>query len=232
MATTISAQALEQATEDLPLIGHLFSCDWNGAQVERPLLVDCLRAAGFAACAPPEISYQVSLGRALRGWITERAASGAVRAPRDPEWVADGQVSAHWLPVSPVTGKLGAFEWKQAYGPAQSAIEDHSNHAEEAFRTLPAPAPTPAREAEPEPVARTFVTEPAVEQIVVAAAEAAEPAKPTERAKPELVVVDEAAPKAKEEAAPDPPFFGRPPEDPGVKPIKAAAAGKQGFKLF
>ncbi len=38
--------------------------------------------------------------------------SKAVRAPRDPAWVADGYVSEHWAPVSPVTGKLDAFEWR------------------------------------------------------------------------------------------------------------------------
>ena len=38
--------------------------------------------------------------------------SKAVRAPRDPAWVADGYVSEHWAPISPVTGKLDAFEWK------------------------------------------------------------------------------------------------------------------------
>ncbi len=36
----------------------------------------------------------------------------AVRAPRDPAWVADGVVSERWAPVSPVTGRLDAFEWR------------------------------------------------------------------------------------------------------------------------
>ncbi len=35
----------------------------------------------------------------------------ASRAPRDPAWVADGVVSDHWAPVSPVTGQLDAFVW-------------------------------------------------------------------------------------------------------------------------
>ena len=30
----------------------------------------------------------------------------------DAAWVADGQISDHWLPFSPVTGRLDAFEWK------------------------------------------------------------------------------------------------------------------------
>lgn len=36
----------------------------------------------------------------------------AVRAARDPAWTADGVVSERWLPVSPVSGRLDAFEWK------------------------------------------------------------------------------------------------------------------------
>ena len=35
----------------------------------------------------------------------------ASRAPRDPAWVADGVISDHWAPVSPVTGKIDAFVW-------------------------------------------------------------------------------------------------------------------------
>jgi HemY protein len=45
-------------------------------------------------------------GRA-REWLTR-----AVRAPRDPQWTADGIVSDIWLAVSPVSGELGGFEWK------------------------------------------------------------------------------------------------------------------------
>ena len=35
-----------------------------------------------------------------------------LNARRDPAWTADGHVSEHWLPVSPVTGRLDAFEWR------------------------------------------------------------------------------------------------------------------------
>lgn len=46
------------------------------------------------------------MGR-VREWLAR-----AVRAPRDPQWTADGFTSAQWLPSSPVTGELGAFQWK------------------------------------------------------------------------------------------------------------------------
>ncbi|WP_426438403.1 heme biosynthesis HemY N-terminal domain-containing protein [Bradyrhizobium genosp. P] len=45
-------------------------------------------------------------GRA-RAW-TQRA----VRALHDPAWTADGYVSERWRPVSPVTGRLDAFQWQ------------------------------------------------------------------------------------------------------------------------
>ncbi|MGE3147690.1 MAG: heme biosynthesis protein HemY [Pseudorhodoplanes sp.] len=42
-----------------------------------------------------------------RQWIAR-----ALNAARDPAWTADGFVSDRWLPVSPVSGRLDAFEWK------------------------------------------------------------------------------------------------------------------------
>jgi HemY protein len=45
-------------------------------------------------------------GRA-REWMAR-----AVHAARDPAWTADGLVSDRWLPVSPVSGRLDAFQWK------------------------------------------------------------------------------------------------------------------------
>jgi HemY protein len=44
----------------------------------------------------------------VRAWLAR-----AVRAPRDPVWEADGVVSEQWAPVSPVTGRLDAFEWRE-----------------------------------------------------------------------------------------------------------------------
>src|SRR5262249_3009189 len=45
---------------------------------------------------------------------------------RDPAWTADGFVSDHWMPVSPVTGRLDAFQWKEPLadlGPHVALIE-------------------------------------------------------------------------------------------------------------
>jgi HemY protein len=46
------------------------------------------------------------IGRS-REWMTR-----ALTAQRDPAWTADGIVSNSWMPVSPVTGRLDAFEWR------------------------------------------------------------------------------------------------------------------------
>jgi HemY protein len=43
----------------------------------------------------------------VREWIAR-----AVHAAPDPAWTADGHVSDRWLPVSPVSGRLDAFEWR------------------------------------------------------------------------------------------------------------------------
>jgi HemY protein len=45
-------------------------------------------------------------GRA-REWMAR-----ALNAAHDPAWTADGIVSDRWLPVSPVSGRLDAFQWK------------------------------------------------------------------------------------------------------------------------
>ncbi|WP_193337799.1 heme biosynthesis protein HemY [Devosia beringensis] len=65
-----------------------------------------------------------------REWLAR-----AVRAPRDPAWTADGMVSDEWEPVSPVTGRLDAFEWKVPMTATQAATA-------RAGDTLPTQLPT------------------------------------------------------------------------------------------
>jgi HemY protein len=60
-------------------------------------------------------------GRA-REWMMR-----ALNARRDPAWTADGFVSERWLPVSPLTGRLDAFEWKDPL-----AGDDHAGAVIEA----------------------------------------------------------------------------------------------------
>lgn len=58
----------------------------------------------------------------MRDWL-----SRAVRAPKDAAWTADGLVSENWLPFSPQTGQIDAFEWKvpvEQLGGLQKSVID------------------------------------------------------------------------------------------------------------
>jgi HemY protein len=71
----------------------------------RPLLKEPTQRVA-ALMAEIEQRESGDEGRA-REWMMR-----ALRAPRDPAWTADGYVSDRWLPVSPVSGRLDAFQWK------------------------------------------------------------------------------------------------------------------------
>ncbi|MDD1528551.1 hypothetical protein C7U92_10340 [Bradyrhizobium sp. WBOS7] len=76
-------------------------------------------------------------GRA-RAWTLR-----AVRARLDPAWTADGYVSDTWRPVSPVTGRLDAFQWQT---PVASLPSDRSSTIESsAFEEAMLAAPPPKR---------------------------------------------------------------------------------------
>lgn len=90
-------------------------------------------------------------GRA-REWTTR-----ALHAARDPAWTADGIVSERWMPVSPVSGRLDAFEWKVPLtaigyeGPAVDLEQETPPLAQEktaaaadAAPISPEPAPPPS----------------------------------------------------------------------------------------
>jgi HemY protein len=62
-------------------------------------------------------------GRA-REWMAR-----ALNARRDPAWTADGFVCDHWLPVSPVTGRLDAFEWKDPLAGVEGAVIEAEQRA-------------------------------------------------------------------------------------------------------
>lgn len=152
----------------------------------------------------------------VRHWLAQ-----AVRAPRDPAWTADGYVSDHWAPVSPVTGKLDAFEWKvpveQITGPVEDGDARHAD-AEQALKSLPPLAATPTVkepevkepviEIEPEPV----LEEPPAEPESVSPAE--------NKPEPEQVITLEVA--EKEEA--DEPAEEAKAEAPSSEPEKEEPA--------
>jgi HemY protein len=73
----------------------------------------------------------------------------ALNAPPDPQWTADGYVSDRWLPVSPVTGRLDAFEWRVPLaGTLTAPMIDVEN-------PVPAVAAPPREQIRPSEVAAT-----------------------------------------------------------------------------
>lgn len=88
-----------------------------------------------------EASETGDVGRA-REW-----AARAVRAPRDPAWIADGQVSEHWAAVSPVTGKLDAYVWETPPGVTATPVLDYeAERLRAAIAAISLPAPPAAPE--------------------------------------------------------------------------------------
>lgn len=97
-------------------------------------------------------------GRA-RAWTLR-----AVRARHDPAWTADGYVSDRWRPVSPVTGRLDAFQWQTPVAslPSDKGTTIESSAFEEAMLAAPPPKRvTVASEAPAEPAVIAPVQSPA-----------------------------------------------------------------------
>jgi HemY protein len=93
-------------------------------------------------------------GRA-REWMAR-----ALTARRDPAWTADGFVSDRWLPVSPVTGRLDAFEWRDPLA------GDQAGTLIEAEQRAVLEAPQEVRAAEPPPKATDAEVRDATDVIV------------------------------------------------------------------
>ena len=135
-------------------------------------------------------------GRA-RAWTLR-----AVRALHDPAWTADGYVSDRWRPVSPVTGRLDAFQW-------QTPVAALPSDKGEAIET------SPFEEAMLATPHRAVVLEPPAPMVAEPAATPPEPAVPAaqDNAPPPPAASEAAAP----EAAPV-----EPPAPPAPRPAEAA----------
>ena len=72
-------------------------------------------------------------GRA-RAWTLR-----AVRALHDPVWTADGYVSDKWRPVSPVSGRLDAFQWQTPVAalPSDKSAEIEAKEFNDAILSAP-----------------------------------------------------------------------------------------------
>ncbi len=99
--------------------------DWDEA---RAALADLVREKPSArVCvlmARIEGGEKRDAGR-VREWLAR-----ALRAPRDPAWIADGVVSAEWAPLSPVTQTLDAFVWEVPSVETRAAADDERALAE------------------------------------------------------------------------------------------------------
>jgi HemY protein len=147
----------------------------------------------------------------------------AVRAPRDPAWVADGVVSERWQPLSPVSGRLDAFEWRSPMERVGQLIEGAEDGKARQHPALAAPA----EKNEAVEAANAVPATPAPEAKLSTNA-AATPAPPET---PLLASVANATP-------PDilPPKGEEPirlPDDPGVAPEEdEAEKAPRRFRLF
>ncbi len=140
----------------------------------------------------------------VRGWLAR-----ALSAPRDPAWIADGRIFAEWAPVSPVSGRIDAFEWKvppeRLPGPRQMEIEAWATASEppptvevKAVTVAPAVAAPAVPPAPPAPAAKP--AEPAAAKPAEAKAPEAKPveAKPAEA----MVVHQDLMPRAPDDPGP------------------------------
>jgi HemY protein len=143
-------------------------------------------------------------GRA-RAWTLR-----AVRALHDPVWTADGYVSTSWRPVSPVSGRLDAFQWQTPVAalPSDKDAAIESSPFEEAMLAPPAPRRDAIANENPGEAPAKSIDEQAGE-VPVEAADSIGPAVPAEQDNtPTLAPAAEPAP----DAAPAPPPPAEPPQ--------------------
>ncbi|MFC0240558.1 heme biosynthesis protein HemY [Rhodopseudomonas telluris] len=126
----------------------------------------------------------------------------AVRALPDAVWTADGYISDHWRPVSPVTGRLDAFQWQVPLAalPAKKTVVVEDNPFHDALIASSAPEALPPAKTD-EPVTVTIET--AAEAVVVTPTET-ETAVVTIEPEPAADKPKDAKDKDAAKAAPEP----------------------------
>jgi HemY protein len=153
-----------------------------------------------------------------REWLAR-----AVRGPRDRAWIADGYISDRWLPVSPVTGEVDAFEWKapvDAIGRGDETLLIEESHEP------PEPPPPALKVAAPVKETAGPKKPELVSPRPPVAGDGAAPARLAESAQarpvvPPVTPVPPAAPREQPaQARSKPEFYVAPPipDDPGVAP--------------
>ena len=171
----------------------------DARRILQPYTENGLTRRVAALLARIEAEESGDKGRA-REWLAR-----AVTAPRDAAWTADGVTSERWLPVSPVSGELDAFQWRVPPGDVESGEE----------RILGADLSEFIASGEPETVI-------AKAEVVAPAPGSSSPAPAPKAAEPE--------PQAPPPKSPPPKPASRPAKaeapPPAAEPFAAAAADK------
>jgi HemY protein len=142
-------------------------------------------------------------GRA-RAWTLR-----AVRALHDPVWTADGYVSDKWRPVSPVSGRLDAFQWQTPVAalPSDKAAEIEAREFNEAMLSASRRV-EPPREAPADVAASAAQDNSPVKPVIIeATAEPAPSPAPAPSPTPVATPATAAAPPAASAAVTAPPLF-------------------------
>ncbi len=218
----------------------------------KPLLAGGASVRACLLMAELEEAEHGAAGR-VREWLAR-----ATRAPRDAAWVADGLVSDHWMPVSPISGRLDAFVWTvppATLGSQAPALDDVLGDLDhptplieakaEAVEAEPlAVAPPPPAPSAPPPATPAPVKEEPVEAPKAAAVP--EPA-PAPEPSPKVEAVAEAKTEPKAAAAVEAPAATAPadarlkpvifpvahaPDDPGPDEARPVEDKKGKFRLF
>jgi len=180
----------------------------------------------------------------VREWLAR-----ATRAPHDAAWVADGLVSDHWMPVSPITGRLDAFVWTvppATLGSPPQALDDVLADLDDSTKlievkpesvTLSEPAATAAskEEPKPEPPPAPPASKPAGEPMASAETKPSDPeVSPARPAPAGEAGAGPAAAPVREAAPPKPVIFpvSHAPDDPGPDEEQPPEPKKSGFRLF
>jgi HemY protein len=166
-------------------------------------------------------------GRA-RAWMLR-----AVRARHDPVWTADGYVSDRWRPVSPVTGRLDAFQWQTPLAalPSDKSVTVEASPFEEAMLA-------PPRRETP----RELASEPEAPPVAPAAQDNSPAPAAVEAAPPPVFRPRQTSTRDGASAVPPVIPIVRAPDDPGIdeepprdefaestNPEQAQAGGWRGF---
>ncbi|AOG04156.1 heme biosynthesis protein HemY [Bosea sp. RAC05] len=218
----------------------------------KPLLAGGASVRACLLMAELEEAEHGAAGR-VREWLAR-----ATRAPRDAAWVADGLVSDHWMPVSPISGRLDAFVWTvppATLGSQAPALDDvlgdldhptplieakaQAVEAEPLAVAPPPPAPPAPPPATPAPVAQepveapkpAAVPEPAPAPEPAPKAEAVAEAKTEPKA---ATAVEAPAATAPADARLKPVIFpvAHAPDDPGPDEARPVEDKKGKFRLF